>query len=60
MKVPYSIAIVGVGGIFPQSAHLSQFWANVRDGVDTACEVPAGRWVLPAAEAGSAPNPTSN
>jgi acyl transferase domain-containing protein/3-hydroxymyristoyl/3-hydroxydecanoyl-(acyl carrier protein) dehydratase len=40
------VAIVGVGGIFPQSPTLKHFWAKIRDGVDTAREVPPGRWLL--------------
>ncbi|HEV2946093.1 MAG TPA: beta-ketoacyl synthase N-terminal-like domain-containing protein [Gemmataceae bacterium] len=40
------IAIVGIGGIFPQSLTLDQFWTNIRDGVDTSQEVPPGRWLL--------------
>jgi len=40
------VAIVGIGGIFPQSATLEQFWANIQQGIDTAREVPAGRWIL--------------
>ncbi|GIW80966.1 MAG: hypothetical protein KatS3mg105_2773 [Gemmatales bacterium] len=43
---PYRIAIVGVGAIFPGSLTISQFWQNVRDGVDTSCDVPSGRWLL--------------
>src|SRR5947209_8747821 len=40
------IAVVGIGAIFPRSPTLEQFWANVRDGVDAAREVPPGRWLL--------------
>ena len=39
------VAIVGIGGIFPQSATIEQFWANVKNGIDTAREVPPGRWM---------------
>ncbi|MBY0525900.1 MAG: hypothetical protein K2R98_21080 [Gemmataceae bacterium] len=46
MNIPQRVAIVGIGGIFPQSPTLERFWANVRGGVDTASEVPPGRWVL--------------
>jgi acyl transferase domain-containing protein/3-hydroxymyristoyl/3-hydroxydecanoyl-(acyl carrier protein) dehydratase len=45
------VAIVGIGGIFPQSATIEQFWANVKNGVDTAREAPPGRWILDAADA---------
>ena len=40
------VAIVGMSGIFPQSATIEQFWANVKNGIDTARHVPAGRWTL--------------
>jgi 3-oxoacyl-(acyl-carrier-protein) synthase/3-hydroxymyristoyl/3-hydroxydecanoyl-(acyl carrier protein) dehydratase len=38
------VAIVGMGGLFSQSPTLEQFWANIKNGVDTAREVPANRW----------------
>ncbi len=41
------VAIVGIGGIFPQAPTLDQFWCNIRDGVDAAREPPPGRWLLP-------------
>src|SRR5439155_12976194 len=41
------VAIVAIGGIFPQAATLDQFWCNIRDGVDAAREPPPGRWLLP-------------
>ncbi len=40
------VAIVGIGGIFPRSATLQQFWSNIQAGIDTAREVPPGRWIL--------------
>ncbi len=40
------VAIVGVGGIFPQAPTLAHFWANVRHGRDAAHDVPPGRWLL--------------
>ena len=46
-----AIAIVGYGGIFPGAGDLDQFWANIVQGVDSTTEVPAGRWLLPPAEA---------
>src|SRR5580692_3592 len=45
------VAIVGIGGIFPQSATTQQFWANVKNGIDTAREVPPDRWILSSADA---------
>jgi len=50
MNIPQRVAIVGIGGIFPQSPTLERFWANIRGGVDTASEVPPGRWVLSVAD----------
>src|SRR5438128_1875770 len=46
MTPPCSVAIVGVGGIFPQSPTLAAFWDHVRHGRDTAQDVPPGRWLL--------------
>jgi 3-oxoacyl-(acyl-carrier-protein) synthase/3-hydroxymyristoyl/3-hydroxydecanoyl-(acyl carrier protein) dehydratase len=43
---PTPIAIVGMGGIFPGSLTLEQFWSNIRDGIDTSREAPPGRWLL--------------
>ena len=40
------IAIVGIGGLFPGAQTLDQFWANVRDGVDSTSDVPPGRWLI--------------
>ncbi len=51
MQLSQRVAIVGIGGIFPQSASLDQFWANIRGGVDTARDVPPGRWILSNADA---------
>ena len=40
------VAIVGLGGIFPDAPDLGRFWANVEAGRAAAREVPPGRWVL--------------
>jgi acyl transferase domain-containing protein len=40
------VAIVGIGGIFPEAPTLDQFWANIRDGVDAARAPTPGRWLL--------------
>ncbi|MFL5244314.1 MAG: beta-ketoacyl synthase N-terminal-like domain-containing protein [Gemmataceae bacterium] len=45
------IAIVGMGGVFSQSPTLDAFWKNVRDGVDTARNVPKDRWLLSSLDA---------
>jgi len=42
-----SIAIVGIGGIFPQSPTIDAFWDNISKGVNTAREIPDGRWPIP-------------
>nr|WP_320116161.1 beta-ketoacyl synthase N-terminal-like domain-containing protein [uncultured Desulfuromonas sp.] len=46
-----AVAIVGIGGIFPQAPTLEQFWSIIRDGVATASQPPKGRWQLPVDEA---------
>lgn len=40
------IAIVGIGGIFPDAPTLDQFWTNIKQGHSAAREVPPGRWPL--------------
>ncbi len=42
------VAIVGIGGIFPDAPDLERFWDNIRTGRSAAREVPAGRWSLSA------------
>ena len=43
-----SVAIVGIGGIFPDAPDLDSFWNCIRDGRSAARQVPEGRWLLPA------------
>lgn len=43
-----SVAIVGLGGIFPDAPELTTFWENIRNAKSAAREVPAGRWALAA------------
>jgi len=43
-----SVAIVGIGGIFPDAPDLGRFWDNIRNGRSAARQVPAGRWHLAA------------
>jgi polyketide synthase PksL len=38
------IAIVGLGGRYPQAGDLLEFWDNLRNGRDSITEVPAERW----------------
>ena len=46
MQPDEPIAIVGIGGLFPGLGLLDQFWANVRDGIDSTSDVPPGRWLI--------------
>ena len=48
MQPASSVAIVGIGGIFPDAPDLGRFWDNIRLGNSAAREVPAGRWHIPA------------
>jgi PfaB family protein len=43
-----SVAIVGIGGIFPDAPDLDSFWNCIREGKSAARQVPEGRWLLPA------------
>ncbi len=51
MKHGKSVAIVGVGGIFPMSPTLDRFWETIIGNVDTSRQPPPGRWLLEADEA---------
>src|SRR5512133_1457763 len=46
MKHGKSVAIVGVGGIFPMSPTLERFWENITTKVNTSRQPPPGRWLL--------------
>ena len=46
MKHGKSVAIVGVGGIFPASPTLASFWENITANVTASRLPPAGRWLL--------------
>ena len=46
MKHGKTVAIVGVGGIFPKSPTLEHFWANITENVNAAQRPPEGRWLL--------------
>lgn len=43
-----SVAIVGIGGIFPDAPELDRFWQNIVTGHCAAREVPPDRWAVPA------------
>ncbi|MEE8495367.1 MAG: beta-ketoacyl synthase N-terminal-like domain-containing protein [Xanthomonadales bacterium] len=48
-----SIAIVGIGGVFPGAANLDSFWEMISSGGSAAREIPPDRWILDPAQAGS-------
>ncbi|MCK5825474.1 MAG: type I polyketide synthase, partial [Desulfuromusa sp.] len=50
MVTENSVAIIGVGGIFPKSPTLGRFWDNIAAKVDTARQPPEGRWLLPVSD----------
>ncbi|MEE4254072.1 MAG: beta-ketoacyl synthase N-terminal-like domain-containing protein [Desulfuromusa sp.] len=45
-----SVAIVGVGGLFPNSPTLDRFWENIVGNINTSRKPPKGRWLLPVDE----------
>lgn len=47
MQNPSSIAIVGIGGVFPGAKNLDEFWQNIVNARDCAVEVGQDRWPLP-------------
>jgi acyl transferase domain-containing protein len=55
MRQSPSVAIVGIGGIFPDAPDLSRFWDNIRQGRSATREVPDGRWLI-GADAAYSPN----
>ncbi len=50
MSYSGTVAVVGIGGIFPDAPELERFWDNIRHGRSAVREVPDGRWPVPAAE----------
>ena len=46
MTDPSPIAVVGLGGLFPQAPDLDTFQRNIQARVDSSRAVPPGRWVL--------------
>ncbi len=46
MNISQPIAIVGIGGIFPGTSSLQQFWKNILNRVSASRKVPEGRWPL--------------
>ena len=43
-----SVAIVGIGGIYPDAPDLDRFWKNILSGHSAAREVPPDRWAVSA------------
>jgi len=46
-----SIAIVGIGGVFPGATDLDSFWEMIRSGGNAVRDVPPDRWILDPAQA---------
>ena len=46
--MPYAgtVAIVGIGGIYPDASNLDRFWDNIRHGRSANRDVPDGRWLV--------------
>ncbi|MGS2738242.1 amino acid adenylation domain-containing protein [Sinomicrobium sp. M5D2P17] len=40
------IAIIGLGGRYPEAKTLSDFWENLKSGKDSITEIPSDRWDL--------------
>ncbi len=40
----HPIAVIGMGGIFPQAKNLREFWSNIVKGVDCITDVPETHW----------------
>lgn len=57
MKFAHPIAVVGIGGIFPGVRELSSFWKNIKLGINSAKDVPTGRWALSIKDAYSPSKP---
>ncbi len=38
------LAIVGMGCLFPKAANATDFWTNIRDGVDAISDIPPTHW----------------
>ncbi len=44
------VAIVGLGGVFPEANNTDLFWRNIVNGVDAVTDIPPSRWVVPPEE----------
>ncbi|MBT3257008.1 MAG: type I polyketide synthase [Deltaproteobacteria bacterium] len=47
MKNSQPIAIIGMGGIFPDASNPKKLWENILKRRDSSREVPPGRWAIP-------------
>ena len=47
MKNNQPIAIIGMGGVFPDAPNPKKLWENILVGLDSSREVPPGRWAIP-------------
>ncbi len=47
MKNNQAIAIIGMGGVFPDAPNPKKFWENILEKRDSSREVPSGRWAIP-------------
>lgn len=43
-NVQKEVAIVGLGGKYPQAENVEEFWENLKNGRDCITEIPEGRW----------------
>ncbi|MBW6509765.1 MAG: type I polyketide synthase [Desulfuromonadales bacterium] len=50
MAYTQSVAIVAIGGEFPDAATLDEYWERILQKRNSARRPPPGRWLLPAAE----------
>lgn len=39
-----SLAIIGIGCLFPGAENSSTYWANIREGIDAISDIPASHW----------------
>jgi len=39
-----SLAIVGIGCIFPKADNVNEYWTNIREGVDAITDIPDSHW----------------
>ncbi|MFW9783054.1 MAG: beta-ketoacyl synthase N-terminal-like domain-containing protein, partial [Candidatus Heimdallarchaeota archaeon] len=46
LPVKSRVAIVGLGGLFPDAENISQYWSNIINKINSITEVPIDRWDL--------------